>query len=113
MTMSRKALLAAALAAGFTVGVATPVLAGEVNGRGDPTPVSRDGGFVAGSICAFSGLDDGSEGGIGGPGEPPQSWGQGVKSFAHDRAVGAAAQEGVLLAEGPGTNCRGFASGGE
>ena len=48
------------------------VLAGEVTGTGDPTPVKS---YVMNSICAFSGLNDG---------EPPegrtaahvQNWGQ-------------------------------------
>jgi hypothetical protein len=38
MTKSRKALLAAALAAGFTVGAAAPVFAGEVTGSGRGGP---------------------------------------------------------------------------
>jgi len=35
--------------------VATPALAGELTGNGDPTPVD---GYVARSECAFSGLND-------------------------------------------------------
>ena len=86
--------------------------AGEVNGRGRPTPVSQEGGFVAGSICAFSGLDDGSESGAGVHPGVTQSWGQVVNDFATDGGVGEFAQQGVVHDEGPGTNCHGFASGG-
>jgi len=66
-------LLAVPAAAGALVlaGV-SPAMAGEVTGNGKPT----QGPAHANSICAFSGLDDGSEGGVGGPGAPPQNWGQ-------------------------------------
>ena len=115
MTMSRKVLVAAALAAGFTVGVGAPVLAGEVNGRGGATPVARpeEGGrSVAGSICAFSGLDDGSESGAGVVPGVTQSWGQVVRGFAAEGGVGSQTEGGDLQSFGPGTECRGFASGG-
>lgn len=63
------AMLLIALSAGS-------VLAGEVTGKGDPTPVA---GYVMNSICAFSGQNDG---------EPPagrtaahvQNWGQITKA---------------------------------
>ena len=45
--------------------------AGEVNGRGNPTGALGN----ARSICMFSGLEDGSEGGPSGPGTT-QNWGQ-------------------------------------
>ena len=48
--------------------------AGEITGNGKPTPPGTFG--HAASICSFSGLDDGSEGGVGGPGSAPQNWGQ-------------------------------------
>lgn len=63
------ALVAAALLASAS---AASVLAGEVTGNGDPTPIAEG---RANSICSFSGLNDG---------EPPpgrtaahvQNWGQ-------------------------------------
>jgi hypothetical protein len=48
------------------------VLAGEVTGNGDPTPVS---GYVMHSICAFSGQNDG-EPPAGRTAEHVQNWGQ-------------------------------------
>jgi hypothetical protein len=104
----KKLIVGAALGL-IVVGGPTAAFAGEVNGNGKPTPISN---YRAGSICSFSGLDDGSEGGIGGPGQPPQSWGQVVKGFANEGGVGAFAQARVVHDEGPGTNCRGYASQG-
>ena len=52
----RKTLVAAALCSASVVGVsAGSALAGEITGNGKPTPVND---YRAGSICAFSGLDD-------------------------------------------------------
>ena len=59
--MSKKVLLALAVftaVAGLSAG---PALAGEVNGKGDPTAAPAN----ANSICAFSGQNDGV------PGEGP------------------------------------------
>jgi hypothetical protein len=51
-----KTVTGVAICAASVVGVgAGSVLAGEVNGNGDPTPI-RGGGT---SACAFSGLEDG------------------------------------------------------
>ena len=53
------------------------VLAGEVTGTGEETPIKEG---VANSICAFSGLNDREEGE--GPTEPRvQSWGEIVSTF--------------------------------
>ena len=81
---------------------AASVLAGEVTGNGDPTPVAE---ARASSICSFSGLNDG---------EPPpgrtaahvQNWGQIPK-----------AERDAMALEGfhPGDACKGhtgFFSGG-
>lgn len=70
-----KRIIAAVLVAAFTFAGAESVLAGEVNGRGEPVR----GADVARSDCVFSGLEDGSEGGPSGPGVT-QSWGQIVRS---------------------------------
>ena len=74
-----------------TLCLATPAIAGEVTGGGDPTPVN---GGVARSICAFSGLnDDGA-----GPNSHVQNWG----AF-----VAAARGAGNVTMAGPGLACRG------
>ena len=77
----RKLITAAVVVGVLTVGGAGAAFAGEVTGRGNPTPVSDVGGFRAGSICAFSGLDDGSESGLGVQPGVTQNWGQIAKSF--------------------------------
>ena len=73
----RKFIAGAALAL-IVTGAGGTAFAGEVTGsgkggpNGDGTPGAVVGAFTpdghAQSICAFSGLDDGSEGGVGGPG---------------------------------------------
>ena len=104
----RKVIAAAALAL-IVSGAGGTAFAGEINGsrahgnpdKGNETPVE---GFRAGSICAFSGLEDGSEeGSTYGPGNV-QNWGT-IPKAVRD----------MLAAEGehPGDACRGFASGGE
>lgn len=105
----RKVAAMAAVAALVSLGGASMASAGEVKGNGGSTPIQR---FQAGSICAFSGLDDGTESGQGVQPGVTQSWGQVVKGFATTGGVGEFAQAGVVRAEGPGTHCRGFASGG-
>jgi hypothetical protein len=63
-----RALAAAALLVSISAGSA---LAGEVTGKGDPTPIQ---GFRAHSICSFSGLNDKTPGE--GPTDPRvQNWG--------------------------------------
>jgi hypothetical protein len=98
---------------------AGPAFAGEVTGkgRGGPngdgfTPIQN---FTAGSICAFSGQNDDPTGG----GDPfqdgrVQNWGHvlaDAKQFIGDGDKGANELASMINAEGPGTNCRGFASG--
>ncbi len=103
----RKIIAVAALAL-IVSGTAGTASAGEINGsrdhgnpaKGNETPISS---FQAGSICAFSGLEDGSEPGTTyGPGNV-QNWGS-IPKEVRD----------VLATEGehPGEACRGFASGG-
>ena len=78
--------------------------AGEVNGNGGVT----QGPAHANSICVFSGLEDGEEGTLSGPGAPPQNWGHIPK-----------AQRDILAQQGahPGDSCNGhtgfLAGGGE
>jgi hypothetical protein len=110
----KRALAGGAIAAVVLVGaMAGPAFAGEVGSNGEPTPIkTRD---VAGSICAFSGQNDDPTGG----GDPfqagqTQNWGHTLavaKQLIGDGDNGANELASMINAEGPGTNCRGFASG--
>jgi hypothetical protein len=109
----RKPLAAAACAAVLVVAMGGAASAGEVTGNGEITPVNS---FRAGSICSFSGQNDDPTGG----GDPfqdgrTQNWGHvlgDAKQFIGDGDHGANELASMINAEGPGTNCRGFASGG-
>jgi hypothetical protein len=103
----RKWIAGAALAASI-VGIGGTAFAGEVNGNGKPTPIAT---YRAGSICSFSGLDDGSEGGPAGPGNV-QSFGAIVSDAASNTPRGASSYTGLIRNEGPGVSCRGYASQG-
>ena len=109
----RKALLGTLLAASIVLGTGATAFAGEVTGNGELTPIN---GYQAGSICSFSGQNDDPSGG-GDPFEDGrvQNWGNVVddaKSFIGDGDNGANELAGMILTEGPGTHCRGYASGG-
>lgn len=103
-TTSRRSRLGLALGTAVLLisASAASVLAGEVTGNGDPTPISED---RANSICSFSGQNDGAP--------PPgrtaahvQNWGQ-IPKATRD----AMALEGFH----PGDACNGhtgFFSGG-
>lgn len=85
-------------------------LAGEVTGNGKPTPISQ---FQAGSICAFSGQnDDPNEEGLFNDGRV-QSFGdivqEAIDVLAEEK--GASTLVPIITTDGPGANCRGFASG--
>jgi hypothetical protein len=107
-------LIAGAAIAGLVMIGGGNAFAGEVTGNGKPTPVANPdsgGRFVAGSICAFNGLDDGSE--TGNPVTPGvvQSFGFLVAELVKESG-GAGSFAHMIHDEGPGTNCHGFASGG-
>jgi hypothetical protein len=111
----KKPVVSAVLAAALVVAMGGTAFAGEITGNGKPTPIN---GFQAGSICSFSGQNDDPTGG-GDPFEDGrvQNWGQVVddaKTFIATDAHGISslAKQGAVHDEGPGTNCRGFASGG-
>jgi len=95
-------LIAAATIVVAGVSIGGTAFAGEIGGSGKPTPIK---GHIAASICAFNGLDDGSEGGEVGPGNV-QSFGPIVAGMAQE-AGGAGSFAHVIHDEGPGTNCRG------
>ena len=120
--MMRRTRIAAAsvmVAAGLIGAVAAPAFAGETTGsaHGGPdkdgtTPINE---YRAGSICSFSGLNDDPSGG----GDPfqdgkVQNWGTTVedaKALIGDGDHGANELARLFQVEGPGTNCRGYASG--
>jgi len=109
--MKNKLLISAGVVTA-TLALGTPAFAGEITGGGPngqtPTPIE---GRVAGSECAFSGLEDGDGTGVG-PGVT-QTWGGALLSATvGGQDVAFAAQNGILQGFGPGQNCRGYASGG-
>ena len=78
-------------------GAASTASAGENTGNGKPT----QGPAHANSICVFSGLEDGGEGGPSGPGVPPQNWGHSKEFF------GATPAERKASTFQPGDSCNG------
>jgi hypothetical protein len=105
----RKLIAGAALAL-IVSGVGSTAFAGEVGGNGQPTPIKTR--HVAASICAFNGLDDGSESGQ--PVTPGvvQAFGSIVAGISQE-AGGAKSIAHMIHDEGPGTNCRGNLPGEE
>jgi len=106
----RKPVLSAVLAAGLVVAMGGTAFAGEITGNGKPTPIES---FRAGSICSFSGQNDD-------PNSTEQFDGGRVQSFGDivQEAIdvvgdghGASSLVPTIQEEGPGTACRGFASG--
>jgi hypothetical protein len=109
----RRPILSAALAAALVVVMGGTAFAGEITGNGKLTPIN---GFRAGSICSFSGQNDDPTGG-GDPFEDGrvQNWGHvlaDAKQLIGDGDNGANELASMINDEGPGTNCRGYASGG-
>jgi hypothetical protein len=113
----RKLIAAATIVvAGASIG--GTAFAGEVtgSGKGGPngdgkTPINS---YQAGSICSFSGLNDDPSGG-GDPFEDGQvqNWGAVIEDAktllaTDDHGISSLSHE--ILVEGPGTNCRGYAS---
>ena len=116
----RKLTAAAAIVVMATSIGGGTAFAGEVTGsaHGGPnhdgiTPINS---YRAGSICSFSGLNDDPTGG-GDPFEAghTQNWGAALRTakiYIGDGDQGANELAHMILTEGPGTNCRGYASGG-
>jgi hypothetical protein len=102
-------LIAAATIVLVGVSAGGTAFAGEVGGDGHSTPIARpeEGGkSAANSECAFNGLDDGSESGLGVQPGVVQSFGYGLAQAAKE-AGGASSFAHTIRAEGPGTWCRG------
>lgn len=106
----RRGFIAAGLTAALVVAMGGTALAGEVTGKGKPTPVAD---FQAGSICSFSGLNDD-------PNEEELFAGGRVQSFGDivQEAIdvlgdghGASSLVPIITGEGPGASCRGNAGG--
>ena len=102
-------LAASAVAASLAISLAAPAFAGEVNGKGDPTPIDA---YRAGSICSFSGLNDDPLDPAPFEGGRVQSFGDIVQEVVKTTGRGAAPFTSVIREEGPGTSCRGYASQG-
>lgn len=102
----RRVLLVAGVSGAMFVASATAATAGEVTGKGDPTPIAS---YRAGSICSFSGLNDD-------PTDPEdtgrvQAFGDLVQEFVGVVGYrGASTFTEMISSEGPGTYCRGYAS---
>jgi hypothetical protein len=105
----KRSMATAALALLAVATTSAPAFAGEVTGKGNPTPIND---HRAASICSFSGLNDNpnevSE-------EDPFAGGH-VQSFGDivQEAIGllgdghgASALVPVITSEGPGVSCRG------
>ena len=95
--MRLRTLLIPAAGVVAAIALATPAQAGEITGSGKPT----QGPAHANSICVFSGLEDGGEGGPSGPGVPPQNWGHSKEEF------GATPAERKATGFQPGDSCNG------
>ena len=116
--MRKLMAIATVVAAGL--GVGGTAFAGETTGSDHGGP-NKDGttpiaGYRAGSICSFSGLNDDPTGG-GDPFEDGrvQNWGkvlEDAKVYIGDGDHGINEIAHEILVEGPGTNCRGYASSG-
>jgi hypothetical protein len=107
----RRVLVVATFAVATVVGTSGTAFAGEVTGTGEETPIED---FQAGSICSFSGLnDDPNEEGLFNDGRV-QSFGDIVQEaiVVLGDGRGASSLTPIITSDGPGTNCRGFASGG-
>lgn len=99
------AATAAVLAA--TLVAAPSAFAGEVNGKGDKTPVGLH--EVPSSICAFSGLNDVPDGSDA-PGDPfaagkVQSWGDIIQEVAHWGPGSVPEMKELMQAVKPGVSC--------
>ncbi len=109
----KRAIIAAALAAVMAAAMTGTALTGEVTGNGKPTPIN---GYRAGSICSFSGQnDDPNEAGLFNGGRV-QSFGDIVQEAIRTPGIGdghgASAFVSTITGDGPGVNCRGYASSG-
>jgi hypothetical protein len=112
----RRSLFVAALSAVMVVAMGATAFAGEVNGKGEPTPIQT---FQAGSICAFSGQNDDPDSTEMFDGGRVQSFGDIVQEAVKlQKATGDAFGPGklgqvvspIVSTDGPGVHCRGFAS---
>ena len=108
MEVSKKFFIGAAVAVAVMTGGGT-AFAGEVTGNGKPTPINS---YRAGSICSFSGQNDNPDSTELFDGGRVQSFGDIVKEA---RTVlgdghGVSALTPIITSDGPGTNCRGYAS---
>jgi hypothetical protein len=112
MRLNRLVIVPAAAGALVLVGMSA-ASAGEVTGNGKPTQAPAH----TKSICAFSGLEDGTDlppGSPAGPGATPQNWGHVNQEL---RAAGMSSADIKASGFQPGDSCNGhsgfLAGGGE
>ena len=108
----RKLLGVAVTAALLVLAMSAPAFAGEITGgKRKPTPIAE---YRAGSICSFSGQnDDPHEEELFADGRV-QSFGDIVQEAIRvlGDGKGASSLTPIITGDGPGVNCRGYASGG-
>lgn len=102
----KKTLAGAAICAVLILGSGGAAFAGEVNGNGVGTPAPDK----ARSLCVFSGLEDGSEGGPAGPGYV-QNWGHIPKELRKEFSSRGAAVVSTPFGE-EGCNAHLYPNGG-
>jgi hypothetical protein len=107
----KKALAGAGLAAMMVLGMGAPAFAGEITGNGKPTPINQ---YRAGSICSFSGQNDDPTSTELFDGGRVQSFGDIVQEAIGvlGDGKGASALVPIITSQGPGVECRGYASSG-
>jgi hypothetical protein len=105
----KKLLTGTVVALVAVVAMSAPAFAGEITGKGKPTPV---GSYRAGSICSFSGQNDTPDSTELFEGGRVQSFGDIVKEaiVVLGDGKGASSLTPIITSEGPGVECRGYAS---
>jgi hypothetical protein len=108
----KKVFVGAGLAAMLALAMGGTASAGEITGGKNPKPTPIQ-SYRAGSICSFSGQNDT-------PDDPALFEGGRVQSFGDivQEAIvvlgdghGASSLTPIIVGDGPGTSCRGYASG--
>lgn len=104
----KRLLSGAALTTLLVLGIGAGAWAGEVTGKGDPTPIQS---YRAGSICSFSGQNDDPDSTEPLDGGRVQSFGDLVQEVVRTVGYrGASTLTGDIATDGPGAHCRGYAS---
>ncbi len=102
----KTALAGSALVIGIIACGSTPAFAGEITGKGKPTPIAE---YRARSICSFSGQNDSPDSTEPFEGGRVQSFGDIVQEAidVYGDGRGASALVPIITGEGPGVECPG------